>query len=165
MPPLGRSSHQAMTAAAKPTTTTNTKSLSMAPLTRVGAGSDVGEQRGVAGDLPSETAMPIGLTHSAVLSCRPHRRGVVREGSKGAAPDAEDEVLGAEQTATDRVAVRVTEHEQPIGVLGGGLEESLEVGVAAHHPMQDDDVVTFDGVRRGGEVELAANDPLDETGL
>ena len=49
-------------------------------------------------------------------------------------------------------------------MVGGGGEQSLVVRVAAHHPVQDDDVGRVDGLRGRGDVDEAAGHPVAQAG-
>jgi len=56
----------------------------------------------------------------------------------------EGEVLHADDRAGSEVARRMAEHEQPPRTLRRRAEQPLIVGVAAHHPVQHDDVGGLD---------------------
>src|SRR5688500_18855541 len=49
-------------------------------------------------------------------------------------------------------------------MVGSRGQETLIVGVAAHDPVQHDDVVRLDFVRRGRDVDLAAGHPVAHPG-
>ena len=69
---------------------------------------------------------------------------------------AEQQVLRADEGADHQVARRVAEDQQAPCVVGRGAEQPLVVGVAAHHPVQDDDVGRLDRRRVRGDVERCA---------
>src|SRR5829696_1281681 len=67
---------------------------------------------------------------------------------------------------SSQVAVRLSqlrgggaEHQQSLGMVGCRGQQTFVVGIAAHHPMQHNDVVRLDLVRRGRNVELTASHP------
>jgi hypothetical protein len=94
-----------------------------------------------------------------------HRAGRVSEHAELAAAQTEEQVLSPNDDARQRVAGRVAEHDLFAGVVGGGGEQFRVVGVAADHPMQDDDVRGFDLVRCGGDIDDAPLRPLGQTGV
>ena len=73
-----------------------------------------------------------------------HRLRRVGERAELLAAEAEGEVLHADDRSGSEIAWRMAEHEQPPRTLRRRAEQPLIVGVAAHHPVQHDDVGGLD---------------------
>jgi hypothetical protein len=80
------------------------------------------------------------------------------------AHQSETDPLKAGERPGHPVAGWVAEHQQSLGMVGCRGHETLVVGVAAHDPVQHDDVVRLDFVRRGRNVDLAACHPVAHPG-
>jgi hypothetical protein len=82
-----------------------------------------------------------------------------------AAAQPEEQVLRADEGAYDGVPWRVAEHDLPAGVVGDRAEQRRVVGVAAHDPVQDDDVRRLDLVRAGRDVDDAPVGAAGQAGV
>jgi hypothetical protein len=80
------------------------------------------------------------------------------------AHQAETDPLKAGERPGHPVAGWVAQHQQPLGMVGCRGQETLVIGVAAHDPVQHDDVVRLDILRRGRNVDLAAGHPVAHPG-
>ena len=102
--------------------------------------------------------------HAVRLRDRDHGLRRVGERLERLAQQPEGGVLACHERPAHQVAGRVAEHQQVSSVVGGSAEKALVVRVAAHHPVQDDDVGRFDGLRGGGDVDQTAGDPVAQSG-
>jgi hypothetical protein len=83
---------------------------------------------------------------------------------KDFAHQSETDPLKAGERPGHPVAGWVAEHQQSLGMVGRRGQETLVFGVAANDPVQHDDVVRLDVVRRGRNVDLAAGHPVAHPG-
>jgi hypothetical protein len=74
------------------------------------------------------------------------------EHSEFPSPNSKADVLGGDEQPRNGVASRVTEDQQAASVCGGRPEQPLVVGIAADHPVENDNVGRLDGVGVDGDV-------------
>jgi hypothetical protein len=105
------------------------------------------------GDLPYQSPMPVGQVKAAPINHVQHRLGRVCEGPEGPACEPEHGVLRCQHQSAAEIARRMAEYEQATSVISRGTQQPWVVRVAAHHPMQYNDVGSLNLIGRCSDVE------------